>query len=146
MFGVQSSKESTKEAQGADDDHEMDKIFNALNINPSCIKFTRRFTTKTVGSRPPPILVQLMDERDKFRVLKEAKELRKMEEFKNVFINPDMTEAERILDKQMKEARYTINQRENSSASGTRWGIRNSRFRRIITDEPPFSEGQRMQY
>ena len=87
-----------------------------------------------------------MDERDKFRVLKQARELRKMEAFKNVFINPDMTEAERILDKQMREASFNINQRENSSASGTRWGIRNSRFRRIITEEPPFSEGQRMQY
>jgi hypothetical protein len=39
---------------------------------------------------------------DKFRILKACKELKKRQEYKNVFINPDRTPLEQAIDKRLR--------------------------------------------
>jgi hypothetical protein len=112
VFVLPVSMKSSKQDQENDDKREIDRILTKLNVDTKCITYTRRFRSTNVGSRPPPVLVQLINESDKFAVLKAAKELRKIDGYKDVYINPDMTQAERILDKQMRESRYQLNQRE----------------------------------
>ncbi|CAF0703532.1 unnamed protein product [Brachionus calyciflorus] len=59
--------------------------------------------TGSNSNRPPLILIQLSNDNDRSMILKAAKELRKFSEYSDVFINPDLTEAERILDKKRRE-------------------------------------------
>ena len=51
---------------------------------------------------------------DKFRILRSCKELRKLEEYKNVFINPDRTPLEQKIDKHLRDE--LKERRENGEA------------------------------
>ncbi|CAF1100150.1 unnamed protein product, partial [Brachionus calyciflorus] len=53
-------------------------------------------------------------------ILKAAKELRKLTEYSEVYINPDLTEAERILDRKRREDRFNLNQQERNNSSNAK--------------------------
>ena len=58
---------------------------------------------KINGSRPRLLLVKCKDTRQKFDVLRLSKNLRKNSNFRNVYINPDLTVTERNRDRQLRE-------------------------------------------
>jgi hypothetical protein len=97
-----------------------------------------RFKPNQNSNRAPPILIQLCGDGDRSVILKAAKELRKLTEYKDIYINPDMTDAERILDKKRREDRFSLNERERNNASNVRFGISGDRFRKFIVE--PISE------
>lgn len=103
-------------------------------MHPKKIKSFRRFKQNTNSDRPPPILIQLHGENNRPLVLKASKELRNKNEFRDVYINPDLAEAERILEKKRREDRYNLNQIEKSKFSNFRYRITGDGFRRFTVE------------
>ena len=56
--------------------------------------------------------MRLSEGSDRYKVIAAAKKLRSLAEFKNVYINPDRTEAERELERQLRQKRDTLNKEE----------------------------------
>ena len=128
LFGV---KESSKE--NVDDMKKEDEncVFNVLKaIGKEDIKptFIKRIKSKKLNI-PGPILVELPNEADRNPVLASAKKLAKSE-YKDVYISPDLTEAERLLEYELRTERNKLNQSLEQS-SPFRYGIRNNQIIRI---------------
>ena len=51
--------------------------------------------------------------------------------FKGVYINPDLTEAERLLDKQLRLRRNELNTEEAKNNQPFRWGVRGDKVIRF---------------
>ena len=64
-------------------------------------------------------------------ILKAAKNLGNSNMFKGIYTNPDLTEAERSLDKQLKFKRNELNIEEKSKNQLFRWGIRGDKVIRF---------------
>ena len=103
VFGVPMSSKTTPEGQDADDKGFIERAFRAIKADVKKIKNIRRFKANPSSNRPAPILIQLYGDGDRSVILKAAKELRKLTEYCEVYINPDMTEAERILENSLKD-------------------------------------------
>ncbi|CAF1050199.1 unnamed protein product [Brachionus calyciflorus] len=134
VFGVPMSSKTTPEGQDADDKGFIERAFRAIKADVKKIKNIRRFKANPSSNRPAPILIQLYGDGDRSVILKAAKELRKLTEYCEVYINPDMTEAERILDKKRREDRYNLNQQERNNSSNTRYFISGDGFRKFTVE------------
>ena len=128
------------------DKRELKKIFQAIEstVNTESVKLTR---FKGKDNRPGPILLELESVEKKNQVLKLARKLRDNNEYKNVYINPDLTESEAALEKSLRSDRDKKNEElPNVSENGLRygmhkfngaaeskfyWGIRNRELRKI---------------
>lgn len=135
IFGLQESTKSVQRDQESEDKNATCEIFRDLNIDTRKISFIRRFRSKNGQSRPAPVLVQLNRSEDKAEVLSAAKNLRKSAKFSHVFINPDLTEAERVLGRQLRVQRNKLNEAEEGQSSDIRWAIRGSNFVKYSINE-----------
>ena len=84
------------------------------------------------------IFVRLSEGSDRYKVIAAAKKLRSLAEFKNVYINPDRTEAERELERQLRQKRDTLNKEEEEKPNEGRhciWYIRGDKL--FKTDKKP---------
>ncbi|RNA03368.1 hypothetical protein BpHYR1_004800 [Brachionus plicatilis] len=73
----------------------------------------------------------LLNKSSKISMLKNAKELRKRSHFYNIYINPDLTFAERELSKKLVTERNDKNKQNDCSKTGFRYGIRDFEVVRI---------------
>ena len=103
IFGVSQSSKDANEAT-----KQVETIFNKIGKEPRVIAHSRRFR-QTDPNKPAPIFVRLSEGSDRYKVIAAAKKLRSVTEFRNVFINPDRTEAERELDRQLRQRRGLLN-------------------------------------
>jgi hypothetical protein len=79
-----------------------------------------------MSSKPGPIIVELSDVSERNPLLTAAKKLRNLDNFKGVFISPDLTEAERYLNYQLRMKRNELNNNIDLKTSPFRYGIRSS--------------------
>ena len=86
---VISNLAETFEAEG-----EVEKILTYLDV-PVQVEVIRRMGRERKPGKIRPIWVKLADKKERNAVLDKAKKLRDREEWKKVFINKDMTDAER---------------------------------------------------
>ena len=129
IFGVNKSSEDTNEAI-----KQVEAIFSKIGIAPSVIAHSRRFRQND-ASKPAPIFVRLSEGTDRHQVILAAKKLRTSTEFKNVFINPDRTEAERELDRQLRQKRDILNKVEEEKPNEGRpciWYIRGDKLFKTV--------------
>ena len=99
------------------------KIFDKIEptANTETIKLIR-FEGK--NGKHGPILVELESVTIKNQVLKSARKLREINEYKNVYINPDLTESEAALEKSIRSERDKKNEElHNVSGNGLRYGM-----------------------
>ncbi|CAF1088955.1 unnamed protein product [Brachionus calyciflorus] len=129
VFGFPVSTKNSQESKDADDKGFIERAFRAIKADIKKIKSIRRFRSNSNSNRPPPILIQLHSDGDRPVILKAAKKLRKLTEYSEVFINPDMTEAERILDKKRREDQYNLNQQERIAS------ILNEQFKSVFNKD-----------
>lgn len=131
IFGL---PESTRDSLGEkidEDENKVDELFRKIKVNTNLIIKTRRFNSKQNSKYPAPILVELSSEKDKISVLAAAKSLRDLSEYKNVYINPDLTESQRAIQKELIELRKSKNEDEKRNNQPFRWGIRGNQVRRF---------------
>lgn len=134
MFGLElaTGKESEKVKE-----IDLDKvrgIFNELEVNDVQIRQVRRLNSKNEG-KPGPIIVELKESKERWRVLKEAKKLRNSEKFSKVFIAADLTLTQREVQRELLNERKRKNEqliKDNGGQTGDFfYGIRNNKVVRI---------------
>lgn len=103
----------------------VDEIATSIGFELSNVKFVKRFKRKNNEVESTPILVELGDIEQKMEMLKLAKNLKNNENFSRVYISPDLTFAERELNKTLVAKRKDLNNNNDSTTSGFRYGIRN---------------------
>lgn len=123
IFGVPESKKSVQAEILADDTDAVNEILSIIDkkeIKPVHIK---RIRSK---KSPGPIIIELSDAKDKLPILTAAKKLRSIEEYKSIYINPDLTDAERKLDFDLRTQRNKLNEEIKGKNEQFRYGIRNN--------------------
>jgi hypothetical protein len=108
IYGVTESTNETIEMKQKDDESKINEIFISIdqeNVKP---KFFRRLRSKTSG-KPGPILVELAEDNLRNKILASAKKLRSNEEQKSIYISPDLTEAQRLQDFNLRAERNKMN-------------------------------------
>ena len=102
IFGIPSHSstaidENAKKKEESDEDRKkLEKVFQAIDVDIAKVKAIHRFKVRQASTRPAPILVELTEESDRNIFLRSAKKLKTMEHFREVYINADLTEKERI--------------------------------------------------
>ncbi len=116
------------------------KIFSILKVDKESIASVYRFKANSTSSHPPIIKVCLTTCESRSMVLKASKSLRSNVDLSKVYINPDLTFAQRSLEKSLIAERKALNlTREASSNPNDKsyyWGIRNGILKRIPITSP----------
>lgn len=142
VFGIKQSEKEDLSDKMEDDKQAIASILDELKFDKQKVVHMRRFRQKDDPNYIPPILLQLDCERSKIEALSASKNLRGQDKFKNIYIKPDLTEAERKLDKQLRQQRNEKNEYEKQSGQPFRWGIRGYGLRRFKTVDQPLQQHQ----
>ena len=135
VFGLEISKEGNIDQQNKEDETKMRKILSELRVGEN-LKFNlSRFRSKNNQSSPPPVLVRFEDEETRERVFYAAKKYRNVNNLKNVFINRDLTEIERNLDRDLRQRMKNKNEDEVNNGQPFRWKIRGYDVERFTVNE-----------
>ena len=117
IFGVTDSisnlatENDRKEEVERLDKEKVDRILESIGADKSKVVSIVRFKPKISSQRSPPILIRTSDESYRNSVLSAAKRLRGLSAFKDVYINADLTEKERMHEREIREHRKAL--REN---------------------------------
>jgi hypothetical protein len=131
IFGLKKSRKEDKDEQNKEDLDNIQEIFDELNLDSSKIVRNFRLITKD-ETKPGIVIVELESNLYQQQVLQEAKNLDKVDKFKNkVYINPDLTIAERAALKLLLEERSKLNKMEKENQTPFRFIIRNGSLRKI---------------
>ena len=121
IFGTKSTKTEPAELI-----EENNKIVNdiLIEIGKSEVvpAYVKRLRAKN-GENSGPIIVEFKEIYDRNSVLKSAKILRTKNGYKQIYINPDLTESERIMDHELRVERNKLNANLDQN-SPFRFGIR----------------------
>ena len=113
----------------AEDEKKIKEIlisFDKYEVKPV---FSRRLNSKE-PSKPGPILVELAEVSLRNPVLLAAKKLKTSKDHMDVYISPDLTEAERRLDYELRQERNKLNT-QLGKESPFRYGIRGNQLQKF---------------
>ena len=114
IFGVIDSysnlttENDRKEEIQKQDKEKVERIVESIGANKTQIVSIIRFKPQIQSQRAPPILVRISDEAHRNNILSAAKKLRTAPAFKDVYINADLTEKERIQEREIREQRRAL--------------------------------------
>ena len=130
IFGLPVSSKALVEEKIKEDENTMRTLFNDLSLDKDKICKIHRLKQGINSSRPPSVVIQLSNLQDRNNVLKAAKNLKSMN--RNVFINPDLTIAERHLANQLRtEAKKRNSERKPDDIKRFYFGIRDNQVKKI---------------
>ena len=132
VFGINESQLGTNINDKANEDKvKIEKLFQDLNLitKPS---FVKRLKSKK-EDKPCPILVGLSEQSERNPLLLAAKKLRVLEQYKTVYISPDLTDAERLDDYNLRKQRDEMN-RSREADTPFRYAIRGNSIIKINRD------------
>ena len=95
ITGIAECVSGTVQERTARDKEVVSRIFDRLGVSPECIKSVRRLG-KVTSQKTNPRIIQLVCNtfEKKLEVLKSARALRNIDEYKGVFINVDQTKMQ----------------------------------------------------
>ena len=103
IYGLQESKKEDTAARKEDDMQDFAALADLLDVNlvvTSCTRLGKRDEKKTTHKRPLKLVLAEM--REKSALLRSSKKLREVTgRYEKVFINPDLTPAQREKDKKL---------------------------------------------
>ncbi len=102
VFGLPESSKVDIEEKKNEDKSKIEKLFHDLGALANPVH-QRRF--KSNNGKPGPILVVLNEMSERNSILAKAKELRNKLDYVDVYISPDLTEAERLQDFKLRKKR-----------------------------------------
>lgn len=128
IFGIKESEKLDIESKKQDDKTELIRLFDAMKLDK--IKVKRSYRIKSNNNKnPAPIIVVFEDVISRNFALKCGKNLVKTEYSKNVFINPDRTESQRLNFKRLLDERKQKN--STNEDISCYFGIRNDKVIKI---------------
>ena len=110
ISGVAESSVGTVEDRKAADESFLNTLIRDLGLASGIIQSFRRIG-KITDSKPRLLLITCRTAEQKFAFLRVAKRLRNMESYRRIFVNPDETEKQREISKQLREE---LNQRKKN--------------------------------
>ena len=130
VFGLAESAKLVGIEKALEDKTKVEKIINETGAS-AVVTFVKRL--RSVGSKPGPVLVGLSEAADRNPLLLKAKKLREKDEFKNVYICPDLTEAERMEDRSLRQKRDEMNKSRKENEP-FRYAIRGNQIVKFRTE------------
>jgi hypothetical protein len=97
------------------------------------MKRSKRFTNEKNNGKPNLVLVELNNKEDRFSIMKAAKSLKDNETYKDVFINFDLTPAQRVMQMELNKKRKELNDKDKTKEATVDyyWGIRSNKIVKI---------------
>ena len=109
IFGVKSSTSTTPEEKKSDDKNELDKIMTAMEFDTLKIKNFYRLKSRN-SSNIAPLIVTFDNVNIRNEALKCGKNLNNSTEYKKkIYVNPDLTESQRVNFKRLLEEKKKKN-------------------------------------
>lgn len=113
IFGILESKSSNKIEQNEHDKEIVSKIFQSIGYDSKSFIYFNRFKNKVKQSnRPSPLRVKLSPDIDRYELIKNCFKQAKTR-FSSISISPDLTPAEQLKFKQLKELMIMKNKELN---------------------------------
>lgn len=129
IYGVPESGKEVMVERRKEDEKKIAEIMCKIGQDDVKPVFSRRLKSKD-AQKPGPLLVELSDKSLRNPILLAAKKLKNYNEHERVYISPDLTEAERQLDFQLRQERNKLNAALGSE-SPFRYGIRGNQLQRF---------------
>ncbi len=111
VFGLKESTKTAESEKQLDDKINVEKMIDATGSTAK-ILFVKRFKSKS--DKPGPVLVGLTEFEDRNPLLLKAKNLKQKSGYESVYISPDLTDAERMEDRNLRKQRDDLNAKRNS--------------------------------
>ena len=127
ILGVKKSTKSSFEEQKKDDDVFVQDVLKEIRFDSSKVVSVFRFKSKVNQEREPPIIVRLKTQQDRDELIGMSKMLRNSQMYERVFVNKDLNEVERKLEREARLSCKSKNQEEVSNGSSMRWKVQNFR-------------------
>ena len=129
------------EERTTNDEKNVDTVLSCVGLARSTVQ--RQVRLKCNNPDANLVLVEFKDYKDRDSALSRSGELKKISDFKRVFLNRDMTMAERLAEKELRAERSKLNEalpdkdsqgRPRGTHNGKRfyWGVRSGELRRIF--------------
>jgi len=104
VFGLKNSTKESITEKKADDVDQINQMLEVLSITNVPVEGAFRINAKD-KEKPRPLVVVLKDKEARNKILQAAKKLKEVEEYKSVFLCPDLTEAQRLKYKELVKIR-----------------------------------------
>jgi len=116
-----------------DDETKIENLFAAISFEKTKMKRSKRFTNEKNNGKPNLVLVELNNKEDRFSIMKAAKSLKDNETYKDVFINFDLTPAQRVMQMELNKKRKELNDKDKTKEATVDyyWGIRSNKIVKI---------------
>ncbi|CAF1086701.1 unnamed protein product [Brachionus calyciflorus] len=124
IVGIEELDGNNENEKKNHDNYKINEILTVMKIDKKRVKEVIRFKSKHNHGKTAPILIKVDSEETKFKILKNSKELRNNSNFNKTFINLDLTPAERLEQKVLRDERKQKNEQEGNN-SGYYWAIHN---------------------
>jgi hypothetical protein len=86
----------------------------AANVDLSKIVKVKRLINKDKAPINPPILIEFNNYEDKMKLLRKSSIIRKNKQYEKVYINEDLTTAQRVINKELLQIRNDLNTQYNT--------------------------------
>jgi hypothetical protein len=129
IYGIPESDKVVLTEKRTEDEQKIGEILTFIGKSDVKPVYSRRLRSKD-ESKPGPILVELNDTSLRNPLLLAAKKLRTSDDHKQIYISPDLTEAERQLDYKLRQERNKMNA-TLAPDSPFRYGIRGNQIQRF---------------
>lgn len=129
VVGVPESTKKLEKERDEEDTKVVRNLFSQIGMSDIETTYIKRFKTRN-KDKPAPILLDLKWEDDRNKVLKASFKLRENVKTKDIYFNPYLTEAEKLLDYELRKERNSLNSKLDAN-SPFRFGIRSSQIVKI---------------
>jgi len=127
VFGL---KESVKESiadKKVEDDEEVNKICEALSLQSNTVEGVFRLKTEDT-TKPKPLVMVLKDKETRNKFLQAVKQMRTSNDYKTVYLCPDLTEAQRLKFRELVKIRDAKNEKLKDDEKEKKiWCIRDNK-------------------
>ena len=125
IFGLKESEKNSITEKKEDDMSEIEQICQVLGVE-NTVEGAFRLNAKDTN-KPKPLVMVLKDRETRNKFLQAAKRLRDSNEFKSVFLGPDLTEAQRLKHKELVKIRDKKNEKMSNEEKDKKiWCIRDN--------------------
>ena len=115
IFGLKQSDKGTITDRKNEDDNSLKQLFTTIGVSEVTAKVTYRLKVKDEkDTRPRPLVLVMKDVNERNKLLNAAKKL-KGSAFNQVFMAPDLTEAQRTLFKELVALKKQLNEKRSAA-------------------------------
>jgi hypothetical protein len=114
IYGLPIDKFENNDIDFDSDNLKIDKMLTKVSVDLSKIVKFKRLINKSGIITNPPILIEFKEYNEKINLLKKSSEIRKFSEYEKIYINEDLTTAQRIINKDLIQLRNNLNTQHNT--------------------------------